>query len=677
MPYSEVPLAPGVVTEEHPTLAKPRWQYTNLCRFWRGWPQPIGGRQKIGEFSGIGRGTFSWAANDGRTFGAFGTHSKLYVFFRAFVYDITPIRKTTASIGAAAAVTTNGSPFLVITDSAHGAGVGDTIYIKGNQSIGGIQWGGGAGSLSSPFSTTGGSNFVTVAHTLHGLTSGEISTFSGASAVGGITPSGDYTVRVINLNSYEIEHTSPAGTSATGGGSPSYSYHRHWLVTVVPDVNTFKVTATSNATTATGGSFTVEYEMNIGKVSTVDRETGGSGGYGGGYHSIGAYGSLVSHGALDYARVWTFGAWGQNLDACAWQTSPVEWALNTSTRAAVISGVPAGGVGSIFVSPFRQLFLLGCSNGSSWVPTRVNYSDQEDNTVYTPSPTVLAGIFNLSQGSIALRGMVTDRGMLIWTDKALYPVSYQGDPNAPYSLGDPVGTGCGLLGPLAAAQKSGDIMWAGNNGNFYLFNGGPPQIVKCDVRGDVMLNLASMQDFKAWMGTNKQWNEFWFGWQSASSATLEVDRYVIYCDSEGWAPGSRDWTMWLDRQELTAVLSGDTAGALYAEDVGTSDNGSPMIATAITYAFDFGAGHPRVDIKGYIPVFSSLVAGVKFSVLPQEYPMSVATEDGPYTILPGATLQAARSSGRVAACKWQSVSDASCFWRPNGFWLDLKDSGNR
>jgi len=676
MPYTDVPLAPGVNTEEHPVLAKPRWQSTNLCRFWRGWPQPIGGRQKIGEYEGSGRGIFSWAANDGRTFCIFGTTTKLYVYYRSFVYNITPIRKTTASIGATDAATTNGSPLLTITDAAHGAIDGDTIYIKGNQSIGGIQWGGGAGSLTSPFTTTAGSAFVSVAHVAHGMSSGDIATFAGASVVGGITPSGDYTVNVINANTYEIEVSSNAGVAATGGGNPTYSYHRSWIVNVT-GVNTYTVTGPSNATAATGGSFTVEYEMNVGYESGSESATGATGGHGAGYYGSGTYGALISHQAQNYPRLWTFGAWGQNVDACPWQGDPVEWALNTSTRAAAIAGVPSGGVGSIFVTPYRQLMLCGSSDGVTYVPTRINYSDQEDNTVYTPGTTVLAGVFTLSQGSLAVRGAVTDRGMMIWTDKTVYPISYAGDPNAPYSLGDPLGTAVGLMGPLAMASKNGVVMWAGNNGNFYRFDGGSPQIVKCDVRGDVLLNRAAMQDFKAWMGTNKQWDEFWFGWQSNGSSTGEIDRYVIYAESEGWAPGSRDWTMWLDRQELSEVISGDADGNLYAEDVGTSDNGDPMIAEATTYTFDFGAGHPTMDLKGYIPVWSTLQVGVELTVFTQEYPEQTPDEDGPYTITPGQTEQSLRSSGNLAYCRFRSVSDVNCFWRPNGFWLDLASSGDR
>lgn len=682
MPYQEVPLLPGVITEDHPALAKPHYQYTNLCRFYRGWPQPIGGRQQIGSLSGIPRGAFSWAANDGRTFGAIGTHKKLYVYFRSFVYDITPIRDT-ATIAIGDLDTTNGSPTATITDAAHGALTGDTVYFRGNVSVGGIQWGGGAGNLTNPFTTAAASAFVTVTHTAHGLTSGEIVTYSGASPVGGITPSGDYTVNVLTANTYEIEHSAPAGTAATGGGTVAYLYHRHWTVTVT-GTNTYTVTASTNATAASNAAtFLATYELNIGREDGEEILTGASGGYGGGYYGVGANGALISHQAQYYPRIWTFAPWGQNLDACPFQGSPVEWALNTSTRAAAISGVPAGGVGTIFVSPYRQLFLLGSSNGVAYDPRRANYSDQEDNTVYTPSPTVLAGVFTVSEGSMIMRGMVTDRGMIIWTDKAPYPISYQGDPNAPYSLGDPLGTNCGLISPLALGSMEGTVVWIGTNYNFYSYDGSPPVALKCDVTADVLLNMAPLQEWKIWGGTNRQWGEFWFGWQSAGSATSEVDRYVIYSPTEGWAPGEGDWTTWWDKSELAVPIAANADGQLFAQECGTSDNGDPIIAIARTYAFDFGAAHPRMDIKGIIPIFSELEVGCEIDVWAYEYPQSTPTIDSTnpdssqITILPGQETQDLRSSGRLGAVEFRSVADPNCFWRPAGFWLNLGAAGER
>lgn len=71
----------------------------------------------------------------------------------------------------------------------------------------------------NPFTTVNGQPTVTVLHPDHGLQTGDSDTISGAAAVGGITPSGLYTVTVINANTYTITHGSNATSTATGGGS--------------------------------------------------------------------------------------------------------------------------------------------------------------------------------------------------------------------------------------------------------------------------------------------------------------------------------------------------------------------------------------------------------------------------------------------------------------------------
>jgi hypothetical protein len=60
---------------------------------------------------------------------------------------------------------------------------------------------------------------VTVLHPDHGLCTGLQITVAGAAAVGGRTPSGAYTVTVVDTNTYTITHGSNATSGATGGGS--------------------------------------------------------------------------------------------------------------------------------------------------------------------------------------------------------------------------------------------------------------------------------------------------------------------------------------------------------------------------------------------------------------------------------------------------------------------------
>lgn len=72
---------------------------------------------------------------------------------------------------------------------------------------------------NDPLTTTNGSPTVTVTDTAHGIPTGTVVTISGAAAVGGITPNGSFAITVVNANSYTFQFTSNASSAATGGGA--------------------------------------------------------------------------------------------------------------------------------------------------------------------------------------------------------------------------------------------------------------------------------------------------------------------------------------------------------------------------------------------------------------------------------------------------------------------------
>ncbi len=80
-----------------------------------------------------------------------------------------------------------------------------------------------SGELTDPFATTSGSRLVVVTHPSHGLAVNQSIAFVGSTAVGGIDLDSLYPVkRVIDANSYEIQHHYAATSTATGGGTCSY-----------------------------------------------------------------------------------------------------------------------------------------------------------------------------------------------------------------------------------------------------------------------------------------------------------------------------------------------------------------------------------------------------------------------------------------------------------------------
>jgi hypothetical protein len=137
----------GLYRNGAPHQAKGRWADANLVRFQQDQIKPIGGwqiRSGAPAFVGAGRALISWRDNSNNRWIAVGTHSKLYVQTEAGLNaDITPVRRT-VTLGSSPVATTSGLTIVQITDSGHGAVVGDFVTVTGAAAVGGI----GAGLIN-------------------------------------------------------------------------------------------------------------------------------------------------------------------------------------------------------------------------------------------------------------------------------------------------------------------------------------------------------------------------------------------------------------------------------------------------------------------------------------------------------------------------------------------------
>ena len=173
----DLPIGPGVYTEQTERGAVGQWKTADKVRFRKGLPEKIGGWVRLEpQFLGLARRLKDWTSLDGRTWTAIGTDKKLYLWQDQTLYDITPLRDS--------------------------------------------------GTLTAPFDTSVGTSIVTVNHVNHGAQVGDYVRFSNAIAGGGITVDGEYTVAsVIDQDSYTIVDDETATSTATGtGGTPDYEY---------------------------------------------------------------------------------------------------------------------------------------------------------------------------------------------------------------------------------------------------------------------------------------------------------------------------------------------------------------------------------------------------------------------------------------------------------------------
>ncbi len=156
MPLQLLKYNPGVVkdiTEYAAGKNGPYWVDSDLVRFKNGYPEKLGGWQKDAIYGlnssanptttettieGIARRMVYWrSSTDGEDRLAIGTHNHLFIFLNGLLYDITPLRKTSAGLSNPIA-TASGSTTVTITDTSHGAETGDWVVLSGTTATGGI-----------------------------------------------------------------------------------------------------------------------------------------------------------------------------------------------------------------------------------------------------------------------------------------------------------------------------------------------------------------------------------------------------------------------------------------------------------------------------------------------------------------------------------------------------------
>lgn len=138
MPLKKLLLKAGVNREKTRYTNENGWYECDKVRFRQGFPEKIGGWQRLSAatFQGVCRSLWSWVTLTGSKIIGVGTHLKFYLEVGGLYYDITPLRSTTTNTTTFAA--TNGSAIITATDNSHGALVGDFVTFSSAVSLGGV-----------------------------------------------------------------------------------------------------------------------------------------------------------------------------------------------------------------------------------------------------------------------------------------------------------------------------------------------------------------------------------------------------------------------------------------------------------------------------------------------------------------------------------------------------------
>lgn len=364
-------------------------------------------------------------------------------------------------------------------------------------------------------------------------------------------------------------------------------------------------------------------------------------GYGYGAYGTDEYGTIRRDtGTFTPATTWALDTWGEYLVACASSDGKIyEWDLGFSTPdlAAAVANAPINNQ-SLLVTGERFLFALGASGNQR----KVQWSDQEDNTTWTPSALNQAGDFEITSVGTLQCGKRLRGNNLLFTDVDVHVATYIGPPYV-YSF-ERAGTGCGVISKQSVAVNDNAAIWMSQNG-FWYYDGFVKPLVS-DVSDYVFSNINKTQASKVYCIHNSKFGEVW--WLYPSSGSNENDSYVSFNYRENhWSIGSLSRTVGVDAGVFENPLMTSADGYVYEHEVGFNYDGATVYAES--GPIEIAIGERTLSLTGMIPD-EKTTGNVTASFSTKFYPNTTKYEYGPYTLSSPTSI---RITGRQVAVKIQ------------------------
>ena len=385
-------------------------------------------------------------------------------------------------------------------------------------------------------------------------------------------------------------------------------------------------------------------------------------------YGYGTYGSLAygtarpDTGTITPATTWSMDTWGEYLVACSSSDGKLyEWQLgfSTPTLAAAIANAPTGNK-ALLVTQERILFALGAGGN----PRKVQWCDQENNTLWTPAGDNLAGDYELATPGTLIAGKRVKGVNLLFTDVDVHTAQYVG---APFVYGfEKAGSGCGLISAQSVAAIDTAAIWMSRAG-FWIYDGYVkplPSDVSDYVFGNINFNQAS----KVYAVHNSKFGEIW--WYYPSSGSNENDSYVTFNYRENhWNIGTLARTAGADSGVFVNPLMVSTDGFIYEHEVGFAYDSASVYAES--GPVQLGNGDNIMSVRQVIPDEQTLGEAV-VSFKARNYPTGTQSSFGPYT---AANPTSVRFSGRQVNVK--VTGDILADWRVGVIRLEAVPSGKR
>ena len=630
MPLQKFVFKPGINKELTAYSNEGGWFDSNLIRFRKGLPEKIGGwaKRTSSTFTSRGRALHAWTALSGTQYVGIGATQKYYILDGTSYYDITPIRLTTSA--------------------------GDVTFAKVGDS----------------------DATITVTDTSHGAVKNDFVTFSGAVSLGGNINSNvlnqEYQIAtIINANSYTIEAKNTSGVTVTANSSD----------------------------TGNGGSSVVgAYQINVGLDVYVPSTGWGINGWG-----EGAFGSTESLTFSNQLRLYSHDNFGEDLVFNARNGGVFYWDTSSGTGSRAVSLSDLSGANlpptvalQVLVSDIDRHVIcfgadpiVGSSRSGTIDPMLIAFSDQENVTEWEPLPTNTAGSLRLSAGSAIIGALRARQETLIWTDTALYSLSFIGQP---FTFGvNLISEGVGLVGPNAMVNTPKGVFWMDKKG-FYTYTG-QVQSLPCSVLEYVFNDINDSQSFQIFAFSNKAFNEV--GWFYCSSEAINIDRYIVYnYDENVWSIGQLSRNAWLDEgvfdKPIATYETSSNTNCIFNHEVGNDDDGSAMQNVFIESSdFDLNEGEEFQHISRLIPdvkftgtdATGSSGQKIDFVLKRRNFPGEDLTTVSTSSCFSNTTKIDTRLRGRQAVLRVQSndddVNDVGMGFRLGATRLDVKPDGKR
>ena len=608
---------PGIFRESTEYAEKGAWYDVDKVRFRAGKPENIGGYEtRISDtFDGAARDIRTWVDNSQFKRAIFGTTQKLIEHDGSRLVDVTPVSSSV--------------------------------------------------TITNAFSVALSANTVTVSAAGHGRKTGDFIFFTSSTTIGGniLLGTTTYAVSVINSNTFAIDvsTTASAAQSSSGGGT------LHALI----------ATGVSNAVAGLGY---------------------GAGSYTAGVCAAGGRGwnQPTSTGASDFASritTWSLDNFGEDIIAVRRGGTIYHFDTDASVipvRATKVSGATNSTpttVNSIIVSPNdRHLICLGgnefgttASPSGTFNPMVVRWSNQNDFTNWVPSVNSTSGEVIIADGTGIVGGVRSRNAINIWTDNALWNMTFVGPPFT-FKFSQ-LGTNCGLIAPHAAVDYDGRTVWMGED-NFYAFDG-QVRNLNCTVRRFIFDRVNKDQKDKIFAGINSEFKEVI--WLYPSTDSNECDSYVIWSPDENyWTYGSGIFTTFADKTVFgNTITTGVTAAGnnLYNNepDGVFTESGQPQSSFIESAAFDMADGNEIMFLSRVIPDFTLNDGALTFSIKTKDFPESDNEREKPappHSVTNATTKIDMRARGRQGRVR-VSCNSANTSWRWGNIRLAIQPDGRR